>query len=747
MMDKTLFRFGRCEVDADTRRVRLDGHPSAIEPRAFNLLVHLIRHRRRVVTKEELFETIWPRESVSGAALARAVMKARQAIGDGGDPALIRSLPRVGYRFVVPLDDEAAAFHGTKPQRSAADALTIALLPFENATGDASLGWVELGLMALVANALGNHPKLAPVAMQSLLIAVEGARAAPTEALDAVVRKATGAKIIVRTRIERTRSAFRLDFELCGNADSEASDAVFAEKPAELGARMVAALSEKLFPDALMPDPKGLVLRDPLATESFARGMEALATHQYAKAINLFKLVVNLEPGHTAARIELLRALGNLGDMEALRLSRRLLDRAERENDLLLAARVHQALGRLYLNRTELSRAAFHLELSLRLAAGQEPADWTARTLMLQASTAIYQADYRRTAEVLQQMYRQCEISGDRVLPVAGLNMEAIIASAGGDRELAVRLSMEAARRARELRANMYLADSCDTAAWDLAILGRLGEAASCAEEGFTAMQAMGDRNNVVDYAPCLCWIYRLARAPMAAERVVAVLPDPQQLPRPEHAWRALGLLAASHGRHADAAAFLRRALDRLREVDDVNFERQTLPWLIEALILSGAHAEAEAELEIATGQRLAGSDDLRVQALHCKALLAHARGRAGEASGLLAQLINLQPEPLWLAWACIDAAWLLAEAGEAVAATRQLEQLPAALAEHPIAMAALARVRYAAGNAADALVAHQSCLKTLGTHANGYLLRLGEQYEDAGHADLPPVPVLPSRL
>lgn len=748
MTDKTLFRFGRCEVDADARRVRLDGLPSAIEPRAFDLLVHLIRHRRRVVTKEELLETIWPRESVSSTALARAVMKARKAIGDvGSEPSLIRSLSRVGYRFAVPLDQETEEHQGPEPPRLAADALTIALLPFENATGDDSLGWLELGLMALVANALGSHSRLAPVAMQSLLIAVDGARAEPADRIEALVRQATGAKIVVRSRVARARTGFRLDFELCGAAP-DAGDAVFAEKPAELGARMVAALSEKLFPDALMPDPKGLVLRDPLATESFARGMEALATHQWAKAINLFKLVVDLEPGNTAAQLELLRALSNVGHLDALRLSRRLLARAERENDLLLTARVQQAMGRLYLNRGEPVRADHRLEQSLRLADGQETPVWTARTLMLQASVAILQLDHGRAAEILQRMYRQCERCGDRILPVAGMNFEAISLSARGERERAVEVSAEAARQARELRAYSYTVDACDNAAWDLARLGRLAEAAAYGEEAKAVTAAFCPGHDVADAAPVLCWIYRLARMPEAAARLVGELQQPQQLPRPENVWRSRGLLAASEGRHAQAADCFRTAVDRHREAHDAYHEQQTLPWLIDALILAGRHDEAQAELALAAGPHFAKVEDMQVQVLHGHALLAHARGHAGEALALLAQLVAAQPAPLWLAWACIDAAWLLAEAGQVDAAAQHLEKLPATLAGHPIALAASARVRQAGGDTAGARVAQQACLKALGTHANDYLLQLGKEYEAAASAAaLPPVPMLPSRL
>ena len=116
--------------------------------------------------------------------------------------------------------------------------------------------------------------------------------------------------------------------------------------------------------------------------------------------------------------------------------------------------------------------------------------------------------------------------------------------------------------------------------------------------------------------------------------------------------------------------------------------------------------------------------------------------------AGLLLVVGQSAPAPLWLAWACIDAAWLLAEAGQADAAAQPLEKLPAALAGHPNALAASARVRQAGGDTAGARVAQQACLLARGTHANDYLLQLGEKYEAAASAAaLPPVPMLPSRL
>jgi DNA-binding winged helix-turn-helix (wHTH) protein len=473
MTSDTLFRFGRREVDAAARSVRLDGQVRAIEPRAFALLLHLIRHRRRVVTKEELFETVWPLESVSASALARAVMKARQAIEDDDTPPLIRSVPRVGYRFHAMLD------HETGPARSplmpappgGRNAQVIALLPFINATGNPALDWVTLGLMSLAAQTLGQHPRLMPVDLPSLLVAVNGARARGADSVEAV-RQATSAKLVVCSRVSAARTGYRLDFQLQraeaapdAPADEPIIGSVYAEHPGELGSRMATELVERLFPDDAVPEGWQAAAADPLAVESFARGMEAMARHQWSQAARLLKLAVDLAPANNQAQVELLRALSNTNDNEALRVARRLLARAEREGDLLLTSRVQQAVGRLHLQRRQPDRADYWLEQSVRLAEGQESPVGLARTLMLQLSAAVLRADHARAADLLQRMYRQCELGGDGILRVAGLNFEAIALSERGELARAVDVSEEAIRRARGLHATSYLIDACDNAA------------------------------------------------------------------------------------------------------------------------------------------------------------------------------------------------------------------------------------------------------------------------------------------
>jgi pimeloyl-ACP methyl ester carboxylesterase/DNA-binding winged helix-turn-helix (wHTH) protein len=101
---RDVYEFNRCRLDVRSRELTKDGRIVAIEQRAFNMLVYLIEHRDRAISKDELQEAIWPRMILTESALTRCVMKARRAVGD--DPhrqTVIKTIHGHGYRFVAPL--------------------------------------------------------------------------------------------------------------------------------------------------------------------------------------------------------------------------------------------------------------------------------------------------------------------------------------------------------------------------------------------------------------------------------------------------------------------------------------------------------------------------------------------------------------------------------------------------------------------------------------------------------------------
>jgi pimeloyl-ACP methyl ester carboxylesterase/DNA-binding winged helix-turn-helix (wHTH) protein len=88
-------------IDIERVELRRCGELVAIEPQVFELLVHLIRHQDRVVSNDELFETVWKGRIVSLSTLTSRINAARHAIGDSGAvQSLIKTSSRKGYRFI-----------------------------------------------------------------------------------------------------------------------------------------------------------------------------------------------------------------------------------------------------------------------------------------------------------------------------------------------------------------------------------------------------------------------------------------------------------------------------------------------------------------------------------------------------------------------------------------------------------------------------------------------------------------------
>lgn len=103
------YEFGDFRLDEACRELRLRGREIVLQPRVFDLLRVLIRHRDRVMTKDELLEALWPGVVVADGALHRAVSLARSALQQGGMADAIRTQSRVGYRFCAEVADVRSA--------------------------------------------------------------------------------------------------------------------------------------------------------------------------------------------------------------------------------------------------------------------------------------------------------------------------------------------------------------------------------------------------------------------------------------------------------------------------------------------------------------------------------------------------------------------------------------------------------------------------------------------------------------
>ena len=116
-----IFSFGDHELDENRFELRRHGSVVELQPKALELLLHLVRNRARVVSKREIFEAVWPDAAVTEGSLVRAVSLARAAIGDRGQgPRAIVTVARRGYRFEAPVREAPHLAAG--PRSSAAQA-------------------------------------------------------------------------------------------------------------------------------------------------------------------------------------------------------------------------------------------------------------------------------------------------------------------------------------------------------------------------------------------------------------------------------------------------------------------------------------------------------------------------------------------------------------------------------------------------------------------------------------------------
>lgn len=115
------YRFGEFELNAALGELHKSGEVVDVQKRVLDLLLFLVQHRDRTLSKDELQDGVWPGTVISETALTRAVMKARRAVGDdAATQAFIKTLHGQGYRFVGAVEEVSAELVTPLPAKTGA---------------------------------------------------------------------------------------------------------------------------------------------------------------------------------------------------------------------------------------------------------------------------------------------------------------------------------------------------------------------------------------------------------------------------------------------------------------------------------------------------------------------------------------------------------------------------------------------------------------------------------------------------
>jgi TolB-like protein/DNA-binding winged helix-turn-helix (wHTH) protein len=243
------YRFAEFEIDISQQELRRKGVSVHIEPQVFDVIVHLVRNHDRVVSKDELIDTVWNGRAISEAAFSSRINGARRVLGDNGtDQLFIRTLHRRGFRFVgdvqavgasdadaVRLVPDAAAVASDVPARVSistdvahlddvvseavkAEAITrssIAVLPFGNMSNDPENDYFSYGLTEDIIRLLARNRWLSVISRHSTI----GFQGRVVDARE--VGAQLGVSYVMSGSVRKSRDTVRITAELAQAADGK----------------------------------------------------------------------------------------------------------------------------------------------------------------------------------------------------------------------------------------------------------------------------------------------------------------------------------------------------------------------------------------------------------------------------------------------------------------------------------------------------------------------------------------------
>jgi len=162
--DRRYYEFGQFRLDVSGRMLFRGNVPVPLPPKAVDTLLVLVQNAGAVIDKEEIFKQVWKNAFVEEGSLTRTISILRKALQhDGNGQKYIATVSKRGYRFVAKVVET--------PERLSHQKLMLAVLPFENMSGDVTQEYFSDGLTEEMITQLSrlNPDRLAVIARTSAM--------------------------------------------------------------------------------------------------------------------------------------------------------------------------------------------------------------------------------------------------------------------------------------------------------------------------------------------------------------------------------------------------------------------------------------------------------------------------------------------------------------------------------------------------------------------------------------------------
>ncbi|HVB15985.1 MAG TPA: winged helix-turn-helix domain-containing protein [Stellaceae bacterium] len=157
------YKFDRFILHVERGALLADGVGRALRPKSFALLRHFVENPGRPIDRDEIMDAVWPEIFVSDDSIAQCVRDIRRALDDG-EHQLLRTLPRRGYLLTAQVTPEPGQPVAPPPLP---DKPSIAVLPFQNMSGDPAQEYFVDGMVEEIITALSRIRWLFVIARNS----------------------------------------------------------------------------------------------------------------------------------------------------------------------------------------------------------------------------------------------------------------------------------------------------------------------------------------------------------------------------------------------------------------------------------------------------------------------------------------------------------------------------------------------------------------------------------------------------
>lgn len=376
--DILVYRSAELEIDPLSGCLRRDGQEFHLRPKTLQVLLCLIEHRERLVTKEELIEQVWSGIAVTDDVLVQSIVEIRRALGDDSrSPRFIRTFPKTGYHFIGPVEqlrlpgngsaveieevtsveieieesveDEMLHKSEAPPARSVRRAVwlrraalmlivaaamaaagvwlarlrpapevalpqmpgrqAVAVLYFENQSGDRELNWLREGLAEMLITGLSRSRKLTILSRQQLAVLMtrtghNGAEKLHLEDGLEIARRSGAGKVVLGS-FARMGDRVRVDVRLHDGRTGQlqAAESLIADRPEQiltqidlLSLKLVSHLGVTLADADAGHGLATMLTNNPDAYRYYSLALEQAQMFQFHEAIALLEKALALDP-------------------------------------------------------------------------------------------------------------------------------------------------------------------------------------------------------------------------------------------------------------------------------------------------------------------------------------------------------------------------------------------------------------------------------------------------------------------